>query len=44
MNSLSKGIGSKTAAQLLKQGEQDAAITPMNAILDTARAGRFTDD
>jgi hypothetical protein len=36
--------GVTVAAQLLRQGEQDAAVTPMDAILDRARAGNFTDD
>ena len=44
MNSGSKNIGATLAAHLLKQSELDAAVTPMNAILDTARAGTFTDD
>lgn len=44
MNSQSESIGATLAAQLLKQSELDAAVTPMNAILDTARAGKFTDD
>jgi hypothetical protein len=37
MNLPAKGIGTTLAANLLKQSEQDAAITPMNAILDVAR-------
>jgi hypothetical protein len=44
MNSQPESIGVILAAQLLKQSEPDAAVTPMNAILDTARAGIFTDD
>jgi hypothetical protein len=44
MNSGSNHLGATLAAYLLKQSEQDAAITPMNAILDVARAGNFTDD
>jgi hypothetical protein len=44
MNSQSESIGATLAAQLLKQSEQDAAVTPMNAILDAARTGQFTDD
>jgi hypothetical protein len=35
-------IGSALAEQLLKQSEQDAAATPMDAVLETARAGKFT--
>jgi hypothetical protein len=30
--------------QLLKQSEQDAAVTPMDAVIEAARAGRFTKD
>jgi hypothetical protein len=44
MNLPAKGIGATLADQLLRQSEQDAAITPMKAILDVARAGNFTDD
>ena len=36
--------GAALAEQLLKQSEADAAGTPMDAVLDAARAGRFTDD
>ena len=36
--------GAALAEQLLKQSEADAASTPMDAVLDAARAGRFTDD
>jgi hypothetical protein len=32
------------AEQLLKQSEHDAAITPMDAVIEAARAGRFTED
>jgi hypothetical protein len=32
------------AAQLLQQSERDAEMTPMDAVLDAARAGTFTDD
>jgi hypothetical protein len=37
-------LGKTVADQLLKQSEHDAAITPMDAVLDAARAGNFTDD
>jgi len=37
-------LGKTVADQLLKQSEHDAAITPMDAVLDAARAGKFTDD
>ena len=34
---------SKTlASELIKQSEQDAAVTPMDAVLDGAREGQFT--
>ena len=36
--------GKILADELLKQSEVDAARTPMNAVLDMARAGKFTDD
>ena len=36
--------GAAVAEQLLKQSEADAGATPMDAVLDAARAGRFTDD
>ena len=36
---------SKTlASELIKQSEQDAAVTPMDAVLDGAREGQFTGD
>ena len=30
--------------QLLKQSEHDAAVTPMDAVIEASRAGRFTED
>lgn len=36
--------GSALAKQLLARSEQDAAITPMDAVIDAARAGKFTND
>ncbi len=36
--------GAALAEQLLKQSEADAAITPMDAVRDAARAGEFTND
>ena len=36
--------GEALAAQMLKQSTSDAAATPMDTVLDAARAGRFTDD
>jgi hypothetical protein len=44
MHSSSAAIGSALAEQLLKESEQDAASTPMDAVLETARAGEFTGD
>jgi len=35
--------GAALAAQLLEQSEQDGAITPMDAVVDFARTGKFTD-
>jgi hypothetical protein len=32
------------ADELLKHSEQEAAVTPMDAVLNGARAGKFTDD
>ena len=43
MTSFSDKPGAALAAQLLKQSEADAVATPMDAVLDAARAGRFTD-
>jgi hypothetical protein len=40
MNLHAKGTGATLAAYLLKQSEQDAAITPMNAILDSTALKR----
>ena len=37
-------LGSSLAEQLLEQSEQDAAHTPMDAVLNIARASKFTDD
>src|SRR5690606_27872936 len=34
-------LGDALAADLLKQSEQDAVVTPMDAVLDAARAGQF---
>jgi hypothetical protein len=44
MTSACETPGATLAAQLLKQSEQDAMVTPMSAVLDAARAGNFTDD
>ena len=44
MVSTSETPGKMVADHLLKQGEQDATVTPMTAVLDTACAGNFTDD
>ena len=35
-------LGVALAADLLKQSEQDAVVTPMDAVLEAARAGQFT--
>ncbi|MGE5217234.1 MAG: hypothetical protein ACM3SP_09575 [Chloroflexota bacterium] len=40
----SETLGKAIADQLVKQSEQDGAVTPMDAVLDTARAGTFSDD
>ena len=44
MTSFSDKPGAALAEQLIKQSEADAAATPMDAVLDAACAGRFTDD
>lgn len=44
MNSSTESLGKSLAEQLFKQSEHDAAVTPMDAVLDAARAGTFTDD
>ena len=36
--------GAALAEQLIKQSEQDGAITPMDAVIEAARAGNFTHD
>lgn len=33
--------GAALAEQLLRQSEQDAALTPIDAVSDAARAGKF---
>ena len=37
-------IGITMAQELLKQSEHEAAVTPMDAVADAARAGNLTDD
>jgi hypothetical protein len=37
-------LGKSLAEQLLKQSEQDAAVTPMDAVLEAARAEHFSGD
>jgi len=44
MNSSTENLGKSLAEQLLKQSEHDAAVTPMDAVLDAARGGTFTGD
>ena len=34
--------GAALAEQLIKQSERDGAITPMDAVIEAARAGNFT--
>jgi hypothetical protein len=36
--------GAALAEQLITQSETEAAVTPMDAVLDAARAGKFTSD
>jgi hypothetical protein len=42
--STSETPGKLIAEQLLKQSEQDGAVTPMDAVLNAARADKFTED
>ncbi|MEX0806761.1 MAG: hypothetical protein WD688_26090 [Candidatus Binatia bacterium] len=44
MNASLENLGKSLAGELLKQSEQDASVTPMDAVLDAARAGTFTAD
>ena len=44
MNLNSENLGKSLAEQLLKQSERDATVTPMDAVLDAARAGNFSGD
>ena len=36
--------GAALAEQLLRKSEQDAAVTPMDAVITAVRAGKFTND
>lgn len=44
MNLNSESLGKSLAEQLLKQSEHDGGVTPMDAVLDVARAGNFSGD
>jgi len=44
MTLLPDNLGATLADELLKQSERDASVTPMDAVLDAARSGTFTDD
>ena len=44
MNETAHQLGTTLAAELLQQSEHDAAITPMDAVLAAARAGRLAGD
>lgn len=44
MTTSSSKPGAALADQLLRQSEQDGAVTPMDAVIDVARAGKFTGD
>ena len=44
MTLLPDNLGATLADELFKQSEQDASVTPMDAVLDAARRGTFTDD
>ena len=44
MTLLPDNLGATLADELLKQSERDASVTPMDAVLDAALSGTFTDD
>ena len=44
MTLLPDHLGATLADELLKQSERDASIAPMDAVLDAAQSGTFTDD
>lgn len=44
MNAAAGNPGKALADELQRQSEADAAVTPMDAVLDSARTGRITDD
>lgn len=44
MTLLPDNLGATLADELLKQSERDASVTPMDAVLDAAQSGTFTDD
>ena len=44
MNEKTNQLGRAVAADLLQQSEQEAAVTPMDAVLATARGGQFDSD
>lgn len=44
MSATAKNPGKALAEQLQSQSEQEAAVTPMDAVLAAARAGNMTDD
>ena len=44
MTPLPDNLGATLADELFKQSEQDASVTPMDAVLDAAQSGTFTDD
>src|SRR5215468_9033180 len=44
MSSLNHDSAATIAADLRKQSEQDAGVTPMDAVLDAGRTGTLTDD
>ena len=44
MVDLIKHLGTALAEDLLAQGQQEAALTPMDSVLQAARAGRMSDD
>jgi len=44
MSATAENSSPSLADQLLDQSDQDTAVTPMDAVLEAARGGKFTDD
>jgi hypothetical protein len=44
MSTSSANLGTTLAEELRRQSEQDAAVTPIDAVVDMARRGQLSDD